>query len=104
MRLCAVEFAQAKIKRCTVNGPLRKLILTARELRSDHTPPTLFTKPSAVFDLDCSFHAGRVPQRIILIDGTELARLMIQYGVGVRTERTVELKRLDLAYFEDADD
>ena len=45
-------------------------------------------------------YAGRVPQRIILIDGHELARLMIRYDVGVRTERIVELKRIDLDYFD----
>jgi restriction system protein len=28
---------------------------------------------------------------------------MFQYGVGVRTERTVEIKRLDLDYFEEPD-
>jgi hypothetical protein len=36
-------------------------------------------------------YAQRGPQRIILIDGSELTRLMMQYGVGVRTDRTVEL-------------
>lgn len=46
-------------------------------------------------------YANRVPQRIILIDGAELSRLMIRYGVGVRTERTVEIKRIDADYFED---
>jgi restriction system protein len=45
-------------------------------------------------------YAQKVPQRIVLLDGNELARLMMQYGVGVRTERTVELKRIDLEYFE----
>jgi len=28
---------------------------------------------------------------------------MIRYGVGVRTERTIELRRLDLDYFEEVD-
>jgi restriction system protein len=45
-------------------------------------------------------YAQRVPQRIILIDGDELAKLMVQYSVGVRTERTVEIKRMDLDYFD----
>jgi hypothetical protein len=45
----------------------------------------------------------RGAQRIILIDGAELTRLMIRYGVGVRTERTIELRRLDLDYFEEVD-
>ncbi|WP_375304112.1 restriction endonuclease [Bradyrhizobium sp. A11] len=49
-------------------------------------------------------YALKVPQRIILIDGKELARLMVQYGVGVRIERTVELKRIDLDYFDEGDE
>ena len=48
--------------------------------------------------------AFRIPQKIILVDGNELTRLMMQYGVGVRTERTIELKRIDLDYFEEIDD
>lgn len=38
--------------------------------------------------------------RIVLIDGQELAKLMVQYNVGVRIERTVEVKKIDLDYFE----
>jgi restriction system protein len=49
-------------------------------------------------------YAIKVPQRIILIDGKELARLMVQYGVGVRIERTVEIKRIDLDYFGEGDE
>ena len=39
--------------------------------------------------------------RLVLIDGSELTRLMIRFGVGVRTARTIEIKRIDLDYFED---
>jgi restriction system protein len=35
-------------------------------------------------------YAERIPQRLVLIDGEELTRLMVQYGVGVRTERSLE--------------
>jgi restriction system protein len=56
------------------------------------------------FSRGAAEYAQRVPQKIILIDGKELARLMIQYGVGVRTERTIELKRIDLDYFEEIGD
>jgi restriction system protein len=49
-------------------------------------------------------YAIKVPQRIILIDGKKLAQLMVQYGVGVRVERTVEIKRIDLDYFDDGDE
>lgn len=45
-------------------------------------------------------YVDRISQRLILIDGDELTRLMVQYGVGVRTERTIEFRKLDLDYFE----
>ena len=40
-------------------------------------------------------------QRIILIDGDELARLLINHEVGVRTERTIRKQRIDLEPYED---
>ncbi|MFK4647944.1 restriction system protein [Bradyrhizobium ottawaense] len=42
-------------------------------------------------------------QRVILIDGQELADLMIEHGVGVRTSRTIEFKRLDEDFFSEED-
>jgi restriction system protein len=45
-------------------------------------------------------YAERIPQKLILIDGDMLTKLMIRNGVGVRTTRTIELKKLDLDYFE----
>jgi restriction system protein len=39
-------------------------------------------------------------QRVILIDGEGLARLLVGYSVGVRTARTIELRRIDENYFE----
>lgn len=41
--------------------------------------------------------------RLVLIDGNELTKLMVRFGVGVRTARTVEIKRVDLDYFEQVD-
>ena len=38
-------------------------------------------------------------QRIILIDGSRLTELMVEFGVGVRLSRTVEFKRLDEDFF-----
>ena len=38
--------------------------------------------------------------RVVLIDGDRLAELMVRHNVGVRTERTVEIKKLDFDYFE----
>jgi restriction system protein len=55
------------------------------------------------FSKGAAEYAQKVPQRIILLDGGELARLMVQYGVGVRTERTIEIKRIDADYFGEVD-
>lgn len=47
-------------------------------------------------------NAAAVPHlRIILIDGVELARLAVEYNVGVSLKRKIELKRLDSDYFDE---
>ena len=38
---------------------------------------------------------------IILIDGEKLAKLMIEYNVGVSVEATYEIKRIDSDFFDD---
>jgi len=40
-----------------------------------------------------------IDSKIILIDGQQLAQHMIEFGVGVTTEASYELKRLDSDYF-----
>ncbi len=44
-------------------------------------------------------YVAAIESKIILIDGQELAQLMIDFGVGVATDATYELKRLDSDYF-----
>jgi restriction system protein len=44
---------------------------------------------------------SRSTKRIELIDGERLASLMVRYGVGVRTYRKVEIKKIDTDYFDD---
>jgi restriction system protein len=41
-----------------------------------------------------------IQKQIVLIDGDELARLMIRHNVGVRDDRTVIIKRIDEDVFE----
>lgn len=40
-------------------------------------------------------------KRIVLIDGDQLARLMIRHNVGVRIEDTLHLKKVDEEFFLD---
>lgn len=42
-----------------------------------------------------------IDQRIVLINGTDLAQLMIEYNVGVSIKKTIELKDLDNDFFEE---
>lgn len=37
--------------------------------------------------------------KVVLIDGAELAELMIDFGLGVTTTATYEIKRVDSDYF-----
>ena len=46
-------------------------------------------------------YAASIETKVILIAGAQLAELMIDYGVGVTTEATYELKRIDADYFAD---
>jgi restriction system protein len=41
----------------------------------------------------------RVSKRVVLIDGGELANLMIRHRVGVRIKDTYEVKKIDEDYF-----
>ena len=47
-------------------------------------------------------NAARNNKTIILIDGPKLAKLMIEYGVGVITRTVYEIKEIDENYFTDA--
>lgn len=40
-------------------------------------------------------------QHIILVDGQKLTELMIEYGLGVATQKTYRIKRIDSDYFSD---
>ena len=45
--------------------------------------------------------AEQLGARIVLVDGEQLASLMIRFGVGCRVTRRIEIKRLDEDFFED---
>jgi restriction system protein len=47
-------------------------------------------------------YAASIESKIVLIDGRELAEMMIDYGVGVSTGRVYQVKRIDYDYFEEA--
>ena len=44
--------------------------------------------------------ARNVSKRVVLVDGDQLTKLMIRYGVGCRIEETLYIKQLDEEFFE----
>ena len=56
------------------------------------------------FSREAVAYAEGVTPRVILVDGRELAQLMIEHGVGVAVARTYKVMRLDLDYFLQGDD
>ena len=61
--------------------------------------------PNGLFITTAQFSKGAqeyaAAQHIILVDGQRLTKLMIEYGLGVSTQRTFAIKRIDMGYFED---
>ena len=44
-------------------------------------------------------YVARSPKRIVLIDGKDLARLLVKHNIGVRRKIRYEVKRVDEDYF-----
>ena len=54
---------------------------------------------TSTFTREVKENVDRSSKKIILIDGNDLARLMITNNVGVTVDDTFELKRIDMDYF-----
>jgi restriction system protein len=51
------------------------------------------------FSREAREYAGNIDSKIVLIDGEQLAQLMIDHDVGVSTASVYEIKRIDSDYF-----
>lgn len=56
---------------------------------------------TSTFSREARDYAAALDVRVSLIDGTTLARLMIEHNVGVSVERVYQVKRMDSDYFEE---
>ena len=43
----------------------------------------------------------KIEPKVVLIDGAQLSRLMIEYGIGVTEINTLRIRKIDMDYFED---
>ncbi|TNF00532.1 MAG: restriction endonuclease, partial [Deltaproteobacteria bacterium] len=53
------------------------------------------------FSREARDYVERVQHRVVLVNGRRFAKLMIQYGVGVRVRKTYQLQSIDEDYFSD---
>ncbi len=52
------------------------------------------------FSQDARDYVSRIEKKIVLIDGEQLAQLMIDYGIGVAEVASYTVKRIDADYFD----
>ena len=91
-----VIYVQAKRLENTVGRPdIQKF---AGALQGHRARKGVFITTSA-FTKDAYEYASAIESKIILIDGAELAKLMIDHNVGVSSVRTYEIKKIDSDYF-----
>lgn len=91
-----IIYIQAKRWDGTVSRP--EIQKFAGALQGLHAQKGVFITTST-FSQGAIAFAKNISSKIILIDGEELARLMIDYNVGVSVAATYELKQLDTDYF-----
>jgi restriction system protein len=53
------------------------------------------------FSRDALDYVGRIEKKIVLIDGQQLAEMMIKYDLGVAAKNTYQVKNIDTDYFND---
>lgn len=54
------------------------------------------------FSAGAAEFCGQLVRRVVLIDGSQLAALMLRFGIGVRVQHRFEIRALDQGYFSPA--
>lgn len=92
-----VIYLQAKRWEGTVGRP--EVHKFAGALQGQQATKGVFITTSS-YSREALEFAGKITTKMILIDGAQLASLMVDYNVGVTRTGLYELKRIDADYFE----
>jgi restriction system protein len=93
-----IIYLQAKRYEGTVGRPdIQKF---AGALQGQRAKKGIFISTSS-YSKEARDFASKIETKIILIDGSMLARLMFDHGVGVSVNTVYEAKRIDTDYFDD---
>jgi restriction system protein len=90
-------YVQAKRWKDVVGSP--EIMKFSGSLTKRHANRGVFITTST-FTKDALEFVDAMPQKIVLVDGKQLASLMIEHDVGVSPTKAYTLKRLDQDYFE----
>ncbi len=93
-----VIYLQAKRWEANVGRP--EIQKFAGSLEGERARKGVFITTSN-FSPDAREYVNRIDKRIVLIDGTRLADLMIEHGVGVTLDRQPAIPKLDLDFFDE---
>lgn len=93
-----VIYVQAKRWQTTVSRP--EVQKFAGALQGKRARKGVFITTSE-FSAGAKEYGRMIESRIILIDGERLAKLMVEYGLGVSTVGTYKIKKLDSDYFDE---
>ena len=92
-------FIQAKRWQGSVGRPEIQKFVGA--LQGQRAKKGVFITTSS-YTADASDYASHIDTKVVLIDGKQLASLMIDFDVGVAPAATYVVKRIDSDYFEDS--
>ncbi|QBE63197.1 restriction endonuclease [Pseudoduganella lutea] len=93
-------YLQAKRWQGTVGRPEIQKFVGA--LQGQRARKGVFITTSS-YTSEATEYASRIDTKVVLIDGQQLASLMIDFDVGVSVVTTYLVKRIDSDYFEDSD-
>ncbi len=93
-----VIYLQAKRWEGTVGRPIVQAFAGSLE---GHRARKGVLITTSQFSPDALDYVTRIEKKIVLIDGDELAKLMIDFGIGVAADAVYEIKQLDTDYFEE---
>jgi restriction system protein len=71
----------------------------AGALHGQHATKGIFITTSDL-SKDANDYVSKIGSKIVLIDGSRLAELMIEFGVAMATDATYTVKRIDNDFFE----
>lgn len=91
-------YIQAKRWQATIGRP--EIQKFAGALQGQRARKGIFITTSD-FSKEANDYVSRIDTKIVLIDGKSLARLMMDFGVGVTSVAIYEVKKIDSDYFAD---